>query len=285
MCGLPGYGPGDLIDMAFDGDRVTLTYDAGIDRPLRLTPDEALALVVALRMLAETPGRGRPGGDRPGTGQDRERGRRVPRHRWRCGCPATRTGCPALREAVARRTGAADHLLRGDPRPRPPNGSWTRCGWWWSAGTATWRRGAAGRGVRRFRADRIDALTVLDEPADAAAAGPARGRRATGSSSRARTCRWSRCEWAGEHAGSPSTTRASGWRSQPEAVAGVAARHGPGLGTPSRPGARPGRHGGSTGGVGCLGPRPRRCCPRGVRHARVGVTAAVAVPGAGLRLR
>lgn len=56
VCGLPGYGPGDLIDMAFDGDRVTITYDAGMDRPLRLTPDEALALVVALRMLAETPG-------------------------------------------------------------------------------------------------------------------------------------------------------------------------------------------------------------------------------------
>jgi proteasome accessory factor C len=56
VCGLPGYGPGDLIDMAFDGDRVTVTYDAGIDRPLKLTPDEALALVVALRMLAETPG-------------------------------------------------------------------------------------------------------------------------------------------------------------------------------------------------------------------------------------
>ena len=58
VCGLPGYGPGDLIDMALDGDRVTITYDAGIDRPLRLTPDEALALVVALRMLAETPGIG-----------------------------------------------------------------------------------------------------------------------------------------------------------------------------------------------------------------------------------
>jgi proteasome accessory factor C len=55
VCGLPGYGPGDLIDMAFDGDRVTITYDAGIDRPLRLTQDEALALVVALRMLAQVP--------------------------------------------------------------------------------------------------------------------------------------------------------------------------------------------------------------------------------------
>jgi proteasome accessory factor C len=58
VCGLPGYGPGDLIDMALDGDRVTISHDAGIDRPLRLTPDEALALVVALRMLAETPGIG-----------------------------------------------------------------------------------------------------------------------------------------------------------------------------------------------------------------------------------
>jgi len=58
MCGLPGYGPGDLIDMAFDADRVTITYDAGIDRPLRLNQEEALALIVALRMLAETPGVG-----------------------------------------------------------------------------------------------------------------------------------------------------------------------------------------------------------------------------------
>ncbi|GIM90587.1 helix-turn-helix transcriptional regulator [Paractinoplanes toevensis] len=58
VCGLPGYGPGDLIDMALDGDRVTISHDAGIDRPLKLTQDEALALVVALRMLAETPGTG-----------------------------------------------------------------------------------------------------------------------------------------------------------------------------------------------------------------------------------
>ncbi|GAA0501907.1 protein pafC [Paractinoplanes deccanensis] len=58
VCGLPGYGPGDLIDMALDDTTVTISHDAGIDRPLRLTQDEALALVVALRMLAETPGTG-----------------------------------------------------------------------------------------------------------------------------------------------------------------------------------------------------------------------------------
>ncbi|MFD1152201.1 helix-turn-helix transcriptional regulator [Saccharothrix hoggarensis] len=56
MCGLPGYGPGDLIDLSFEGDTVTVTFDAGMSRPLRLTAAEATSLLVALRALAETPG-------------------------------------------------------------------------------------------------------------------------------------------------------------------------------------------------------------------------------------
>ena len=56
VCGLPGHGPGDLIDVEFEGDTITLLEPAGVTRPLRLTPDEALALLVALRALAETPG-------------------------------------------------------------------------------------------------------------------------------------------------------------------------------------------------------------------------------------
>jgi len=56
MCGLPGYGPGDLIDLAFEGDRVRVTFTAGMVRPLRLTTDEAVALVVALKTLLELPG-------------------------------------------------------------------------------------------------------------------------------------------------------------------------------------------------------------------------------------
>ena len=56
MCGLPGYGPGDLIDLAFEGDRVRVTFTAGMVRPLRLTTDEAVALTVALRALLELPG-------------------------------------------------------------------------------------------------------------------------------------------------------------------------------------------------------------------------------------
>jgi proteasome accessory factor C len=56
MCGLPGHGPGDLIDLSFEGETVTVIFDAGMSRPLRLSAEEALALVVALRTLAETPG-------------------------------------------------------------------------------------------------------------------------------------------------------------------------------------------------------------------------------------
>ncbi|WP_199042475.1 helix-turn-helix transcriptional regulator [Glycomyces salinus] len=56
MCGLPGYGPGDLIDIAFDADAVRVNFAAGMDRPVRLAGHEAMALSVALRVLADTPG-------------------------------------------------------------------------------------------------------------------------------------------------------------------------------------------------------------------------------------
>lgn len=56
VCGLPGHGPGDLIDVEFEGETVSVLEPAGVTRPLRLTVDEALALIVALRALAETPG-------------------------------------------------------------------------------------------------------------------------------------------------------------------------------------------------------------------------------------
>ena len=56
MCGLPGYGPGDLMDVAWVEDRVSLSNAETIARPLRLTADEALALVAALRALLAVPG-------------------------------------------------------------------------------------------------------------------------------------------------------------------------------------------------------------------------------------
>ncbi|MGV0837937.1 helix-turn-helix transcriptional regulator [Mycolicibacterium thermoresistibile] len=56
MCGLPGYGPGDLIDFDFSGDTIAVTFSAGIDHPLRLTSPEATGILVALQALLDVPG-------------------------------------------------------------------------------------------------------------------------------------------------------------------------------------------------------------------------------------
>ncbi|WP_431975150.1 helix-turn-helix transcriptional regulator [Micromonospora haikouensis] len=165
VCGLPGYGPGDLIDMAFDGDRVTITYDAGIDRPLRLTPDEALALVVALRMLAETPGVANreaveralakienAAGDLVGAPVEvrlQADGRRVEQLRAAVGRgQALRITyyTPARDETTERVIDPLRMLMVGG-----------------RAYVEAWCRRA--EEVRLFRADRIDAVVELDEPA------------------------------------------------------------------------------------------------------------------------
>ncbi|MDG4819742.1 YafY family protein [Micromonospora sp. WMMD956] len=167
VCGLPGYGPGDLIDMAFDGDRVTITYDAGIDRPLRLTPDEALALVVALRMLAETPGvTNREAVERALAKIENAAGDLV-------GAPvevrlqADGRRVEQLRAAVGRGralrityyTPARDETTERiiDPLRMLMVGG--------RAYVEAWCRRA--EEVRLFRADRIDAVVELDEPAAA----------------------------------------------------------------------------------------------------------------------
>lgn len=56
MCGLPGHTPGDLIDVSWDGGEILIDNADTIARPLRLAVDEASALLIALRMLAELPG-------------------------------------------------------------------------------------------------------------------------------------------------------------------------------------------------------------------------------------
>ncbi|HWB67641.1 MAG TPA: WYL domain-containing protein [Mycobacteriales bacterium] len=56
MCGLPGYTPGDLIEVDWHGDRVTVSNADEIAQPLRLTPEEGVALIVALRALSGVPG-------------------------------------------------------------------------------------------------------------------------------------------------------------------------------------------------------------------------------------
>jgi proteasome accessory factor C len=64
VCGLPGYGPDQLVDIQFwdeddavRGEGVIRVVDPQtLDRPLRLTHQEGLSLLVALRTLAQLPG-------------------------------------------------------------------------------------------------------------------------------------------------------------------------------------------------------------------------------------
>ncbi len=56
VCGLPGYGPGDLIDFEYSDEIIIVTFSAGMDQPLRLTSTEATGLLIALRALSDIPG-------------------------------------------------------------------------------------------------------------------------------------------------------------------------------------------------------------------------------------
>jgi proteasome accessory factor C len=165
MCGLPGYGPGDLIDLSFEGDTVTVTFDAGMRRPLRLSGAEATALVVALRALVETPGlvdagavrralakveaaAGQADGVVVGLATREEAALASVRdaldHRRAL---HIRYYTPA-RDAVSERTVDPMRLLLVDARSY----------------LEAWCRGAGQ--VRLFRLDRIEHVMTLDEPAD-----------------------------------------------------------------------------------------------------------------------
>jgi proteasome accessory factor C len=170
MCGLPGYGPGDLIDLSFESDSVTVTYDAGMRRPLRLTASEATSLLVALRALADTPGiadtdavrralakienavgQARPAGVVVGLADgegDLVAGRReAVQDAVARGRALRMRYYTASRDKISDRTVDPMRLLLVDGR------SYLE-GWCRSA-----------EGVRLFRLDRIDAVDVLEDPA------------------------------------------------------------------------------------------------------------------------
>ncbi|MEZ5116712.1 MAG: WYL domain-containing protein [Candidatus Nanopelagicales bacterium] len=58
VTGLPGHLPDQLVDIQFwdDGGRIHVLDPQTLGRPLRLSPDEAMALLVGLRLLAQVPG-------------------------------------------------------------------------------------------------------------------------------------------------------------------------------------------------------------------------------------
>ncbi|WP_432548539.1 helix-turn-helix transcriptional regulator [Kineococcus sp. SYSU DK004] len=56
VCGTPGHLPDDLIDARWESGRVYLSNADPLARPSRLAVDEAVALLVGLRTLAQVPG-------------------------------------------------------------------------------------------------------------------------------------------------------------------------------------------------------------------------------------
>ncbi|KIA60595.1 MULTISPECIES: helix-turn-helix transcriptional regulator [Nocardia] len=167
MCGLPGYGPGDLIDLSFSEESIEVTFSAGIDRPLRLTSTEATALLVALRSIVEMPGMVDPTAAHAaiakiesaiagGSGAAPEQTRTPPLE-----APAVATVRSALarqhalrlvyysasRDVVSERVVDPIRIVLVD------NNSYLQA----------WCRQA--EGVRLFRFDRIEDATELDEPA------------------------------------------------------------------------------------------------------------------------
>lgn len=166
MCGLPGYGPGDLIDLSFAGDTVSVTEDAGMRRPLRLTTAEATALLVALRTLADMPGvadtaavrratakieravgDAGPAGVAVDLGQDEDATTTAIRDALTAGRALRIRYYTASRDAVSQRTIDPMRLLVAEGRGY----------------LEAWCRRA--EGVRLFRLDRVDDVVVLDEPA------------------------------------------------------------------------------------------------------------------------
>jgi proteasome accessory factor C len=170
MCGLPGYGPGDLIDLSMDEDTVTVTYDAGMRRPLRLTGAEATALLVALQALLDTPGvvdadavrravakieaaagQAQPAGVAVGLGVregiSTARVRQVVQGALQTGRALRITYYTASKDQITERTVDPMRMLIVDGRGY----------------LEAWCRRA--EGVRLFRLDRVDEVSLLDEPA------------------------------------------------------------------------------------------------------------------------
>jgi proteasome accessory factor C len=167
MCGLPGYGPGDLIDLAFEGDRVRVTFTAGMVRPLRLSTDEAVALIVALRTLLEL----------PGLAEGEAVSRALAKVSAAAGHPAEvaapvvvsvdarEQSLAVVRDGLERRRALHLHYYvpsrdERTERTVDPMRLLLVDGHWY---LEAWCRNV--EGTRLFRLDRIDDVTVLDEPA------------------------------------------------------------------------------------------------------------------------
>ena len=144
MCGLPGHGPGDLIDLSFEGETVSVIFDAGMSRPLRLTAEEALALVVALRTLAETPGLADSDAVQRALAKvETAAGGAVDGGTVTVALDSRRAAAAGAAPRRRRDRGRCRCATTPPPATRPPSASSTRCGCSRPTATPTSRPGAA----------------------------------------------------------------------------------------------------------------------------------------------
>ncbi len=168
VCGLPGGAPGDLIDLSYSADQITVLDPQTLDRPLKLSADEAMALVVAARTLADVPGlSARDALDRA-LGKLEDAVGTLPSDRVRVELDAQDEVLRVVQEAVTRGrrlhmrylVWSRDELTERDVDPMRVL---TRDGRWYLEGLCH-----RSKAVRLFRLDRIDGsdgVTVLDTPA------------------------------------------------------------------------------------------------------------------------
>ena len=149
MCGLPGYGPGDLIDFEFSGDSINVTFTAGVDAPLRLTSPEATGLLVALRALVDIPGVVDPEAARSAIAKIESAAGTVAHDQTHAAAaveeqaPIESDAAAAVRAAVREpaRSEIEYYSASRDVLSSPQSS--TRSAWCSSATTATWRPGPA----------------------------------------------------------------------------------------------------------------------------------------------
>jgi proteasome accessory factor C len=175
LCGVHPFTPDSLIDVLVADGRVWIHYADYLERPLRLTPEEGLALVAAGTALLAVPGADAGGplarglaklaavlGVDPGEALDVDLG------------SAPEAVLETLRDAIsARRQVEIDYYAYGrDERTRrvvDPHAVFAAEGEWYLSAYCH-----LARAPRRFRVDRVRAIVPLDRQLDHEQAAPAR---------------------------------------------------------------------------------------------------------------
>ena len=177
MVGVPPYTPDQLIDVEFDGDRVSVNLGSYFQRPLRLTNQQALALVAAGQSLVSVPGTDPEGPlarglEKLATALQVDPAEAMAVH---LGDAGSETLARLRAASEAGRRVRIDYYSYGrDERSRrdvDPHRIWAEGGGWYLAG---WCHKA--EGPRVFRLDRIAEVEVLD---DAVSTMPEAGETAT----------------------------------------------------------------------------------------------------------